>query len=94
MGFVMHGDGQILMTHRVQSGVVPSSFGVSVAKMAGLPDAVLARARAQANAFIADAEGAKGLNVVRTLLSHLAKCDVRAIQKMHRQVVRNHNKEC
>jgi DNA mismatch repair protein MutS len=39
-------DGDILFLHRVVSGAASRSYGVSVAKLAGLPEVVLARARA------------------------------------------------
>lgn len=39
-------DGDVLFLHRVVPGAASRSYGVSVAKLAGLPEAVLARARA------------------------------------------------
>ena len=39
-------DGDIVFLHRVVRGAASRSYGVSVAKLAGLPETVLARARA------------------------------------------------
>ncbi len=39
-------DGEIVFLHRVVQGAASRSYGVAVAKLAGLPEAVLARARA------------------------------------------------
>jgi DNA mismatch repair protein MutS len=39
-------DGDVVFLHRLQRGAASRSYGVAVAKLAGLPEAVLARARA------------------------------------------------
>jgi DNA mismatch repair protein MutS len=39
-------DGDIVFLHRLTKGAVNKSYGIAVAKLAGLPDAVVARARA------------------------------------------------
>jgi DNA mismatch repair protein MutS len=38
-------DGQVLFLHRLQPGGADRSYGIEVGRLAGLPDAVLARAR-------------------------------------------------
>jgi DNA mismatch repair protein MutS len=38
-------EGEIIFMHEVQSGAADRSYGVQVAKLAGLPDAVISRAR-------------------------------------------------
>ena len=39
-------DGQLLLLHKIKSGAASSSFGLHVAKMAGIPEQVLAQAQA------------------------------------------------
>jgi DNA mismatch repair protein MutS len=39
-------DGEVVFLHRVTQGAASRSYGVAVAQLAGLPEAVLARARA------------------------------------------------
>jgi DNA mismatch repair protein MutS len=39
-------DGDVVFLHRVVAGAASRSYGVAVAKLAGLPESVLARARA------------------------------------------------
>lgn len=42
---VLHkGNEEIIFTHKVQQGTISKSFGIYVAKMAGLPDHVIERA--------------------------------------------------
>lgn len=55
---VIEGDGKITFTHRLIDGASKSSFGIEVARIAGLPEAVLARARE----FLDD-ESAKAVEV-------------------------------
>lgn len=40
-----HIDGQLLLLHKIQEGAASSSFGLHVAKMAGIPDSVLTAAQ-------------------------------------------------
>ena len=42
---VRESDGQVLFLHRLQPGGADRSYGIEVGRLAGLPDAVLARAR-------------------------------------------------
>jgi len=44
-------DGELVFLHRLVSGSVSHSYGVAVAKLAGLPERVLARARALLKSF-------------------------------------------
>ncbi len=41
---VIERDGRIVFTHRLKEGATSSSYGIEVARLAGIPDAVLARA--------------------------------------------------
>jgi DNA mismatch repair protein MutS len=46
--------GDVVFLHRVTAGATSRSYGVAVAKLAGLPEAVLARARALLNTLEAE----------------------------------------
>ena len=61
-------DGAPVFSHRVQPGSSSRSFGIEVARMAGLPDAVVARAQE-----IADALDGKDLEVQIPLRKRLSK---------------------
>jgi len=82
MGFVALGEDEVVMTHRLENGVAPSSFGVSVARMAGVPHTVLARAQAKATMF-RNAHNTKPISLVQRLLRGLAANDVDAIRAIH-----------
>jgi DNA mismatch repair protein MutS len=49
-------DGAPVFSHRVQAGSSSRSFGIEVARMAGLPDAVIERAREVADALSGNAD--------------------------------------
>ena len=50
-------DGDVVFLHRLVPGPASRSYGVAVAKLAGLPESVLARARA----VLAGLEGGEGI---------------------------------
>jgi DNA mismatch repair protein MutS len=52
--------GDIVFLHRVTEGAASKSYGVAVAKLAGLPEAVLSRARALLDSFESPPQGANG----------------------------------
>lgn len=51
--------GQVVFLHRVTAGVAPRSYGIEVARLAGLPEIVLARARGLLARFEGDSLGEK-----------------------------------
>jgi DNA mismatch repair protein MutS len=53
-------DGEVVFLHRVTQGAASRSYGVAVAQLAGLPEAVLARARALLESLEAGKGGAPG----------------------------------
>src|SRR5690606_21005155 len=56
--------GDIVFLHRVTEGAASKSYGVAVAKLAGLPEAVLSRARALLESLESPGEGANGPRAV------------------------------
>jgi DNA mismatch repair protein MutS len=56
-------DGGIVFLHSVQQGPASRSYGVAVAKLAGLPESVLARARARLAGL--EAEGTRTSSAAR-----------------------------
>ena len=79
MSYVALADDNIVMTHRLQPGVVPSSFGLGVAKMAGLPQTVLNCARRKAAEFANSRSG----YVASSILKASDERDVVALRRLH-----------
>jgi len=52
-------DGDLVFLHDVRPGAADKSYGVQVAKLAGLPPAAVARAREVLNKLEADHDGQK-----------------------------------
>lgn len=57
-------EGEIVFLHRVVEGAASRSYGVAVAQLAGLPEGVLARARAILESLESGREGATGPHVL------------------------------
>lgn len=55
---VMENEGEVVFLKRIKEGVAMSSYGIHVAKLAGVPDAVIARAK-ELLAILSDVNGAK-----------------------------------
>ena len=55
-------DGDIVFLHRVTAGATSRSYGVAVAKLAGLPESVLARARALLSSLESERHAELGSN--------------------------------
>lgn len=52
---VLEQDGQVIFLKRIKNGVMENSFGIHVARLAGIPDCVIQRARALLGALHKDA---------------------------------------
>jgi DNA mismatch repair protein MutS len=73
MGVRRSGEGLIFL-HTLQPGVAEGSFGIAVARMAGIPAPILARARERLAAFEAEG-GGRLLPAERAALDRLKRLD-------------------
>ena len=74
----------ITFSYTLGDGPCPKSFGVNVARLAGLPDDVLQKAKAVSSHFEAEMNGRAGQNIIKAstlaldvkcLLSDVEHCD-------------------
>jgi DNA mismatch repair protein MutS len=61
-------DGRIVFTHRLVEGACDSSYGIEVARIAGLPEAVIA----EATRILSSHENAPALSAPKTLTPHVS----------------------